>query len=155
MTTKADHMVQTRLAALGGIKDRGNSFADHHRTHWRVAAGQPLGHGHNVGFDVPMFRGEHFAGTTETVDHFVDNQYHAVFVGNLAQLFEVGVGRQINRRRGRNRLGDNRRDGFRSLMENGLLYRINTELRVGFLAHVRVVAVDIVVWHLHAAGHHG
>ena len=66
--------------------------------------GYALGKIQHVGHHTIVIRGEVSAHTAKAGDHFVKNQQNAVLVANLAQAFQVALGRQVPARAACDRL---------------------------------------------------
>src|SRR5690606_11298042 len=80
------------LDALGGVNDgvvhRGGT---EHGAHGHGAAGQALGHGHDVRRYGEFLGGSEGAGATKTADHFVKDQQDVVGAADLPQALQVAA----------------------------------------------------------------
>ncbi len=57
--------------------------------HRHVAAGQPLGHRDEVGFEAEVLMREPLAGAAETTDHFISDQQYVVLAADALDLRPV------------------------------------------------------------------
>ena len=85
---------ESRGAGQRRARERAAQAADHRRVHdfrladdrrQRHAAGDALGHGHEIGLDAGVFDGERLAGAREAGLDFIGDEQDAVFVAQRAQ----------------------------------------------------------------------
>ena len=87
-----------------------------HRAEGRVAGGDALGAGDDVRLVAVPLRAEHVAEPAERADHLVADQEHVVLVADLADPVEVSRRRREAAAGVLDRLQEDRRDRFRSLV---------------------------------------
>src|SRR5256885_3048574 len=78
------------------------------------ASTQRFRHRDQIRLNSEMFRGEPFAGTSESGLHFISDKENAVFAGDILQQLEVLARGNDEAAFTENRLGDDGGDGFRS-----------------------------------------
>nr|GEU28076.1 hypothetical protein [Tanacetum cinerariifolium] len=130
-------------------------FAEH-GAHGNGAVGQAFGRRHQVRLHVEIVGGKRRGQTSETGDHFVEDQQDAVLGAQFAQPFQVALGRHQHAGGSGHRLHDHGRDGgcvvqrddaFQFVGQLEAVFRFAARVRV----LVQVVGVRQVV---HARQHH-
>ncbi len=147
----------------------GELLRDDHRAQRYGAGRDALGHGHDVGDDVPVLAGEPAACAPEADHDLVEDQQDAVAVADLADRPQVAVGRHEDAVRPRHRLHEDGGDGVRPLVLQDLLEvraagtdRTGARVRVrngqALASRMRVsrrAAVWVRIEHPHDAGEAG
>ena len=87
-----------------------NAAIDDHRAHRLGAVGDGFGQRDDVGTNVETLCGESLASATESGNHFVEDEQHAVLVADRAQAFQITLGRYQHAGRAGNRLDEYGRD---------------------------------------------
>ena len=135
------------------------SVAGDHRAQRRVAGGEALGAGDDVGLVVVALRAEHVAEAAERADDLVGDQQHVVLVADLADPLEV-AGRGREAAAGvLHRLEEDRGDGVGTLELDGLGDPVGRPAAEGLLVACRLAGavlggpVEVGVRHPERRGH--
>ena len=130
----------------------GEEVATDDRAERRVAAGEPLGTGDDVGEVVVAFAAEHRAEAPERADHLVGHEQHAVAVADLAHPLEVALGGHEAAARVLHRLEEHRGDGVGTLEHDALLELVGEGEHERLLVVGERVATAVGVRHVAGAG---
>ena len=110
-----DHMFRTLHE---GVVDRRRGQDSAHRDD---AVRQPLGAGDHVGHHAEVLRREGRAETAEARDDLVEDQQDAVLARDVAQAFQIALGRQQDTGRARHRFHDHGGDGIGAVQRDDAL----------------------------------
>ena len=105
---------------LAVVQHGGDLVVDAGAAQREVPRGDGLGVLDHVGLDSPVFQPEHPAGSPEPGDDLVGGQQHVVLVTDLADAWEIIVGRHQHAPGSLHRFGHEHRDRFGTLFEDFL-----------------------------------
>ncbi len=126
-------------------------FRRHCTGNRRIARGDTLGHGHEIGLDAVMLIAEPGAGATDTADHFIDMQQNIVFAADLLHPLPVAGGRSDDAATGGDRLQTQAAYGIGAFAQDHLLDRVGCCLAIAFGVRV-LAAVFKTMRHHHETG---
>ncbi len=149
VTAEGEPVRERGLALEEGL---GEEVATDHRAERRVAAGEPLGAGDDVGEVVVALAAEHRAEPAERADDLVGHEQHAVAVADLADPLEVALGRDEATARVLHRFEEHRGDGVGALEDDALLELVGEREHERLLVVGERVATAVGVRHVAGAG---